>query len=379
ATEAVTGKLISSVQDRASNKNQVLGVATKLATSIREALGDDTSDTAQRFAMDTLSATSLDVVHDYAAAAQAMSDARYQDAFNRFSKAVERDNNFGLAHAGMAIASRNMDKQQDAEKYIKEAVGHLDGMTERERYRTRGIFYMITGDDQQCVKEFSDLVARYAADVGARNNLALCQTYMRNLPQALDEMRQAVKILPKRTLYRENLALYATYSSDSAAAEQEIRRLPQPSVFGLSALAYSQLLQGQIAQATETYQAIGKVDELGPSYMASGIADIALYQGRLSDAVRVLTDGAAADLAAKDTDRAASKFAALAYAHVLAGQNAAAIAAAEKALANSKAVKIRFLAGRVFIEAGAADQARSLASELGAELHAEPQAYSKIL
>src|SRR5262249_39589227 len=169
ATEAVTGKVISSVQDRASNKDQVLGVATRLATSIREALGDDTSDTAQRFAMETLSATSLDVVRDYAAAAQAMSDARYQDAFNSFSKAVERDNHFGLAHAGMAIASRNMDRQQDAEKYIKEAVGHLDGMTERERYRTRGIFYMITGDDQQCVKEFSDLVARYAADVGARN------------------------------------------------------------------------------------------------------------------------------------------------------------------------------------------------------------------
>src|SRR5262249_8951832 len=291
ATEAVTGKLISSVQDRASNKNQVLGVATKLATSIREALGDDTSDTAQRFAMDTLSATSLDVVHDYAAAAQAMSDARYQDAFNSFSKAVERDNNFGLAHAGMAIASRNLDKQQDAEKYIKEAVGHVEGMTERERYRTRGIFYMITGDDQQCVKEFSDLVARYAADVGARNNLALCQTYMRNLPQAVDEMRQAVKILPRRALYRDNLALYSAYSGDFTTAEQEIRPMQQPSVWGLLALADAQLLQGQIAQAAETYQTIGKANALGASYMNSGLADIALYQGRLSDAARMFAQG----------------------------------------------------------------------------------------
>ena len=44
----------------------------------------------------------------------------------------------------MAIASRNLDKQQDAEKYIKEALRHLDGMTERERFRTRGLFYMLT-------------------------------------------------------------------------------------------------------------------------------------------------------------------------------------------------------------------------------------------
>jgi Flp pilus assembly protein TadD/predicted Ser/Thr protein kinase len=379
ASEAVTGKLISSVQDRASNKNQVLGVATRLATSIREALGDDTSDTTQRFAMETLSATSLDVVRDYATAAQAISDSKYQDAFNSFSKAVDRDKNFGLAYAGMAIASRNMDRQQDAEKYIKEAVGHLDGMTERERYKTRGLFYMITGDDQQCVKEFGDLVARYAADASARNNLALCLTYMRNMPQAVDEMRQVVKILPKRTLYRVNLALYAAYSGDFQTAEQEARAMPNPGWLGLLGLTFAQLLQGQIPQATETYQALGRVNDLGASYMRSGLADIALYEGRFSDAARMLTQGADSDLAAKDSDRAANKFAALAYTQVLAHQNAAAVAAAEKALANSKAVKIRFLAGRVFNEAGAADKARSLASELGAELHAEPQAYAKIL
>ena len=49
-------------------------------------------------------------------------------------------------------------------------------MTERERYRTRGLFYFITGDYQACVKEYGDLIARYAADAAARNNLALCST-----------------------------------------------------------------------------------------------------------------------------------------------------------------------------------------------------------
>src|SRR5262245_10161412 len=58
ATQAVTGNVIASVEDKASSKDKVLGVATKLATSVREALGDDISD---RFAMETLSATSLDV------------------------------------------------------------------------------------------------------------------------------------------------------------------------------------------------------------------------------------------------------------------------------------------------------------------------------
>ena len=45
---------------------------------------------------------------------------------------------------------------------------------------------------------------------------------------------------------------------------------------------------------------------------------------------RILTQGAAADLASKDTDRAANKFAALAYTQLLRRQKAAAIAAAEQ-------------------------------------------------
>ena len=47
ATHAVTGNVITSAKNRASSKDQVLGAATKLASEVREALGDDTSDSAQ--------------------------------------------------------------------------------------------------------------------------------------------------------------------------------------------------------------------------------------------------------------------------------------------------------------------------------------------
>ena len=42
-------------------------------------------------------------------------------------------------------------------------------------------------------------------------------------------------------------------------------------------------------------------------------------------------------------------------------------------------MKIRFLAARVFVEAGAAAKARTLAAGLASELQAEPQAYAKIV
>ncbi len=379
AIHAVTGNEITTVEERASSRTQVLAAATNLASAIRAALGDDTSESSRRFAMETLSATSLEVVREYAAAAEQMSRSQFDAALQSFAKAVALDPEFGLGYAGMAIASRNLDRQQDAERYIKEAVSHLGSMTERERYRTRGLFYMITSDYQQCVKEFGDLIARYAADTSARNNLALCSTYLRDMPRAVEEMRKVIKILPKRALYRENLALYEAYSGDAAAAEQEVRAMPQQGLFGLLALGFAQLLQGHYPQAATTYESLGKFDELGVSYSASGLGDLAVHQGRFAEAADILTRGAAADLASKDPDRAANKYAALAHAQLLRGNKAAAVAAAETALVHSSAAKIQFLAARVLVAADARKQTEPLVKVLSSRLQAEPRAYARII
>ena len=200
------------------------------------------------------------------------------------------------------------------------------------------------------------------------------------MPQAVEEMRQVVKILPNRALYRENLALYAAYSGDFQAAEQEVHG---DAGAGPVCLAGAGVCAGGAGagggRRPATYEGLGKIDPEGASYTASGLADLAIYEGRFSDAERILAQGAAADLAAKVPDKAASKFAALAEVQLLRQQKAAAIAAAEKALANSQAVKIRFLAARVFVEAGAAARAQALAAGLAAELQAEPQAYAAII
>ena len=144
-------------------------------------------------------------------------------------------------------------------------------------------------------------------------------------------------------------------------------------------LAFAQLLQGQLPLAADTYRRLAKIDEQGAWYTASGLGDLALYEGGLSEAARIYAQGAAADLALKDTDRAANKFAALAHVMLLRQQKTAAIAAADDALANSNAVKIRFLAARVFVDAGESDRANTLAASLASELQVEPRAYAKVI
>jgi serine/threonine protein kinase/tetratricopeptide (TPR) repeat protein len=380
STRAVTGDVIRAVEANASDRNHLLSIVTSLATTMRKALGDASSDAAQRFAMETLSATSLDVVGHYADAMEAVSNNRFDEARQSFSKAVELDPNFGLGYAGMAMMSRNLGQQEDAERYIKEAVRHVDRMTERERYRTRGLFYMVNSDYHACVKEYSDLLARFAGDATAHNNLALCSTQLRDMAKAVDEMRRVVSILPKRALYHVNLALYEAYDGDFQAGEQEARKAQElGSALGLLPLAFAQAAQGRIAEATTAYERLGEAGALGASFRAAGLGDLALYEGRLSDAIRILAAGADADLAAKSADRAAAKFAAIAYAEERRGDSRRAIAAADRALASSNAANTRFLAGRIYVESGAPERAERIAADLERDLLTESQAYGKIL
>ena len=379
ALQAVTGNVIASGTRRASNKDDVLAAATRLAATVRTALGDETSESDQIFAMTSLSATSLDVVRHYVAGMEASSNNRLEDARKSFATAVELDPKFGIAYTSLAAALRNLGRPQEAEKYLNESLRYLDGMTERERFSTRGYFYLAGRDYELCVKEYGELISRYTADVVGRNQRALCMTKLRDMRGAVDEMRYVVDLLPNRTVFRINLALYTNYAGDFPAAEEVARALPPNDEYGTLALAFAQLGQGQIREAVATYERLAKVSPLGASFAASGLADIAVLEGRFADAARILEQAAQNDLATKNGDGAARRFAGLAYTELSRGRKQAAVAAAEKALANSKSVKTRFLAAHTFIEAGEIERARPLIDGLASELQAEPQAHAQIL
>jgi eukaryotic-like serine/threonine-protein kinase len=379
ATQPYTAEVLADAGGRATSKEQVVQAATRLVANVRQALGDETSESSQMFAMASLSATSLDVVREYAAAQNAASNGRFDEALASAQRAVALDPGFGIGYQLLAVASRNLGRVQDAEKYSGEALRYLDGMTERERFSTRGMYYRVTGDYPQCVKEYSALIERYSADVVARNQLALCASKLRDLQTAVKEMRQVVEMLPSRVLFRDNLALYANYAADFQTAEQEVQAIKQPDAYAVLAAAFAQLGQRQFDAAANTYAKLAAMGPLGASMAASGLGDLAMVEGRYSDAARILERGVAADLAAKNGDTAAAKLALLAHVQLLRGQPASATAAAQKALENSNTVGVRFLAARAFIAADDPAAARELVHSLASALQAEPRSYAKIL
>jgi tetratricopeptide (TPR) repeat protein len=383
ALDAASGNVLANSEVSVASKDKVLAAIPKLAAPIRKALGDTTPPSVQfQTISGAFNATSLEAVHLVTLAAEQQYAGNTERALQSFSKATQLDPNFALAYAGMAAAAGNMGRKQDSEKYIKLAMEHEDRLTERERYRIRGLYYLDMGDWQKCVEESNQLVHRYPADRAGQLNLATCYMQLRDTSKAVEVARQAVKIVPKGAYQRLILSFFSSYAGDFQTGEKEARvalDLSPPSEVSYLALAEAQLGQNQMSEAAETYHKMEKLSAQGASWAVSGLADTDMYEGRFTDAVHILEQGAAADLAAKNPDPAADKLVALARAQLLLGHKGPAVADAEKALANSQAVKIRFLAGRIFAEAGELAKAQKLAASLGSELQAEPQSYGKIL
>ena len=157
----------------------------------------------------------------------------------------------------MAAMDENLGKQEDAIKYMKLAMEHVDSMTEREAYRDRGLYYRTTGDWQNCVQEYTQLVTQLPCGPRRPKNLSLCYAQLRNAPKALEAAQQAVEIVPIGVGPRLNLAFISAFAGDFAAGEKEARKVLSinPSAAqGYLVLGEAQLGEGEIDNAADAYR-----------------------------------------------------------------------------------------------------------------------------
>ncbi len=378
-----SGKTLASNEITAQGKDQVMLKVPELVAPIRAALGDTTPESVQLAATQgSFKVANLEAAHQYGIGMEQQFAGKVSEAFDSFSKAAALDSDFGRAYSGMAAAARNLGRHDEAEKDFKLALQHMDRMTERERYRVRGLYYTVNGNYSKCVEEYDALTKEFPSDNVAYINLAVCYERLRDMTKAVEVARHTVEMSPEGVVQRLNLAVYSSYAGDFAGAEKEarevLRRNPTYEV-AFTTLGDALIGQGKVQDATDTYNALAKLGKSGVSSAALGLAEVAVYSGQFNEAVRILNTGAASDLAAGDKESAADKLASLAYAQLSAGQSRQATDSAARALANSKRVSIRFLAARVFAEAGSSARAQELATGLKSELLIDPQTYGKIV
>ena len=380
--DSMTGKSIITTQAEARDKETVLRAVDELAARVRASMGDTTPEWAQLAQAETFTSSSLEAAHQYSEAMNLQWAGKYEEAVRAFKRTIELDPNMARAYVGVAVIQNNLGRRQEGQEYYKQALAKIDKMSDREKYRTRGAYYLHAREPEKALEEFKKLVELYPADSAGAANLAFAYFLLRDMPKALEYGQRALDINPKNVPQMNNLGLYAMYAGDFEMAIKEQRNVLElnPSFErAYVGLALSQLAEGQPGQAVETYTHLQGVSAVGTSFASAGLADIALFQGRPGDAVALLQKGVDADLNNKSPESAAQKLAIMGHARWLSGQPPQALAAADRALKTSGDDGVKYLAARVYLEAGRPQQSSTLAKELKASLEADGQAYAKLI
>jgi len=366
----------------AANREQVLPAVARVASKVRGALGDTTSEAKRADATENFTAATIEAAHAYSEGQELLWAGKYPDAEGAYQRALRIDPNLARAHAGLAVIHANLGRRSEAEAEYGAALSRLDRMTERERLRTRGGYYLFARKPDKALEEFQVLVNRYPADTAGLANLALAHFYRRDMAQALAEGRRAAAIYPKNVLRRANVALFAMYAGQFETAIKEAREvhaLNAEYVGAYIAEAMSQLALGRVNDAAATWKRLEGASEEGRSTAAAGLADIAVYEGRLADAARLLDAAIAADAKASSFDAVARNRVMLAEVRLNQGRASDAVAVATAAAAGSTDDTVQFRAARTYIQAGHAAKARAIIDAFGRRLERDPQAYGKLL
>ncbi len=381
AEDASSGKPIDQEEAYAADERKLPRAVNTVAAKMRRALGDTTPQAAQLEAAETFSSASLEASQKYALGQEAQWNGQWNQALDLWQQSIAIDPNLGRAYAGMAATLANMGRRQDAEHMYKLAMGKLDRMSEREKLRTRGGYFLLERNYGKAIEQFRQLTSEFPVDTAGLANLALAYFYQRDMPAALKTGQAALALHPGNLLQMNNVGLFAMYSSDFPLAISESQRLLKlnPSFEkAYVCLALSQLASGDRAGALASYQKLSSLSPSGASQAVVGLADQALFEGRFADAARLVEAGIQSDLASKDA-AAAGKWILSGEALLHLGRKQQAAAAAGHAASGGSDESILYPAAMLYFETGDETKAMALADQLSRRFDPDSIAYSKLI
>jgi eukaryotic-like serine/threonine-protein kinase len=366
---------------RASDKAGVLRAVDRLATELRMALGD--TPAAGGSEAESFSAGSLDAVREYTIAQALSTDRRNEEAIAHYQAAVQHDPQFGRAYAGWAVSAFDLGRRAEADELWARALSLMDRMSEREKYRTLGGYYLgVARNYEKAIEAYRSLVEQYPADLAGHNNLAVAYFFTRDFPKAFEYGKRAIDVYPNSLKFRNNYALYAMYAGDfkTAAenAQQVLQRDPKYDAAYLP-LAVAAVSAGDVARAREIYSTARGTGPSGASLAAIGLADLDLYEGRISEAVSTLEPAILIDRQTRNTFGEAAKTVALAEALTTSPGPAAGVKAINALLAGSSDESVSVPAARVLNAAKQAARALELVRRLDERTQPVPRAYARII
>ncbi len=383
AINPADGSIVKDARANASTRDVVLPAVGKIAAQVRLALGDTSLKGGKLADEETFTAASLEAASYYTRAQTLAARNNDAAALPLYEKAVEADPEFARAYSGWGLSAFKLGRRTEATEKWNSALKLLDRMTERERYRTLGLYYsVVTLNYEKAIDNYSQLVKLYPADGAAHNNLAISYFMTLNFPAALAEGKRVLDIYPEDIQFRANYALYAMYAGDFKTAVEETGKVlkADPTYYlAYLPLAMQAMTIPDLLAARQVYERAATQGDSAASLAAIGLADVALYDGKAADAENILPGAIATDHASGNEQGVASKRAALAKAYLLQGKRRQALDVLQELTAKAATNAEWVPAALLYSELGEVAETKKIADGLRGDLQPQSRAYARML
>jgi eukaryotic-like serine/threonine-protein kinase len=369
AVDCRSGDVLAEMHETASGKEQVLPALGKVATKMREKLGESLVSVQKYDApAENVTTGSLEALQAYSLGYRAMNVSEdFAGAISLFERATHLDPNFALAYARMAVSCGNTAQIAKAAENSRKAYDLRQRVSQREKFDIEGTYHNnVTRNSEAARKTYEAWALAYPRDDIPPNDLGIIYTRLGEHEKALSAYQQSLRLDPDSGIsYGNVLRAYINLNRvDEAKAtiqEAQARKLDFPN---LHLRSYDIALLQQDASGIEREAAYlaGRPElALGLLYSES---ETAAYGGQMSRARELANRVIDAIRRAGNRDVVGGVEVQVALREALMGNTALAKRQAEDAMSISDNEYVQALSATVLALAGDSAKATRLASDL---------------
>ena len=367
AVNCTSGDLMAQEQVTAENKEHVLRALGEAATKLRRKLGESLS-TVEKFdtPLDQVTTPSLEALKALSEGRKTLQEQGSSAAIPFFNRAIELDPNFAAAYTALGISYSNLREPGLASQNLQKAFDLRDKVSERERLRISGTYYLlVTGELDKAIQAYEMWAKTYPRNGEPYGNLGVDYSYLGQYDKAVAASLEDLHLNPGSAAAFTNLVgLYAAMdqldNAKSKYKEAIEHKVNNPFLhgnrYGVAFLENDTVEMKQQVAATS-----GKP---GDDILLSFASDTEAFYGRLESA-RELSNRAADAARRSGSKEAAATWqmdAALREAEF--DNSARSRRGVASALATAPTRDVSILAALALARVGDADRAKQIADDL---------------
>jgi tetratricopeptide (TPR) repeat protein len=314
-------------------KNQILKTLDSMVMSIRQNLGESLSSMSkQALPLPNATTASLQALKTYADGIRIKASDQ-KSGYELIKQAVAIDPEFALAHAdlGEACYQDVIDGGRvNGEAHFAKALSLMNRLTLRERLWIRAVVEDERGNSDQAVEYYKTFLAQYPDDRDGWNHLGgLYMARQGTFEKAIEAFKRALEIDPLNSLAYVDIGTCFTGLRQDEEAKKNYEKgfaLSPSYILGYNAnpqYGFTLVRLGDLKKAAETFQKMIANDEvLKKARGYRSMAFLAMYQGKLSDAIADFKRAIQINRTQKASDSEFRDHLFLASAYQLKGRNA---------------------------------------------------------